>query len=70
MTESHTKMNFKDNLKETYKNNNKGDFSYFDFLKRNDLVVGELGIKEYQQLFPIPSKEVSYNPNVIQNPGY
>jgi len=57
-------------LKETWKTNMKGVFSYFDFLKRNDLAVNELNIQDYQKLLPIPSSETNFNPNVSQNPGY
>lgn len=40
------------------------------FYKRNGIAVDELGIKDYQQLLPIPQAEMDYNPNMIQNPGY
>jgi len=53
-------------LKETWKNTLKGGFSYFDFLKRNNLAVDELGIEAFRQLLPIPQNE----PMVDQNEGY
>ena len=43
---------------------------YFSFLKRNNLAISELGLKDYQLLLPIPSNEVSSNPAIVQNPGY
>ncbi len=44
--------------------------NYFAFLKRNKLAISECGIQDYQQLFPIPSKEVVLNNSMTQNPGY
>ena len=42
----------------------------FAFYKRNGVAVKELGIKEYQQLLPIPRQELYANPNMTQNPEY
>lgn len=42
----------------------------FAFYKRNGIAVEELGIKEYQQLLPIPQRELYRNYNMTQNPGY
>lgn len=42
----------------------------FAFFKRNGIAVKELGIKEYQQLLPIPRQELYTDPNMTQNPGY
>ena len=42
----------------------------FAFYKRNGVAVRELGIKEYQQLLPIPQREFYRNYNMTQNPGY
>lgn len=42
----------------------------FAFYKRNGIVTEELGIKEYQQLLPIPQSELDCNPNMTQNKGY
>lgn len=65
-----TESNFKLLLKETWKNALKGEFSYFAFLKRNNLCEQELGIKPYQKLLPIPLQELMRNPDLNQNPGY
>ncbi len=53
-----------------WKNELAGSFSYFDFLKRNGLAEESLGISSYKTLFPIPSNEIMFNPNMMQNPGY
>lgn len=42
----------------------------FAFYKRNGIAMDELGIKEHQQLLPIPQREMDTNPNMTQNPGY
>ncbi len=61
---------FETDLKETWKDNMIGRFSYFDFLKRKGLAVNELNIQEYKNLLPIPESEIILNPNMTQNPGY
>ncbi len=61
-----TGTEFIESLKETWKNTLKGGFSYFDFLKRNNLAVDELGIEAFRQLLPVPQNEVT----VDQNEGY
>lgn len=42
----------------------------FAFLKRTGLAKSELGLEDYQLLFPIPAIEIQKNPNLTQNPGY
>lgn len=42
----------------------------FAFYKRNGIAMEELGIKEYQQLLPIPQREMDNNPNMTQNLEY
>lgn len=46
------------------------DYGYFALLKQLDLAMSTLGLSKYETLFPIPEKEISMNPNLIQNPGY
>ncbi|NLZ95023.1 MAG: RagB/SusD family nutrient uptake outer membrane protein, partial [Bacteroidales bacterium] len=67
---SATRLTFNDDLKETWKNRMKGGFSYFQFLKRNNLAKSELDIEDYKKLFPIPNSELSLNSMMTQNPGY
>lgn len=44
---------------------------YFEFLKRNDIAMAEIGLTaKYQLLFPIPLHEIGTNPSMTQNPGY
>ncbi len=62
-----TSNSFETDLKETWKTTLKGGFSYFNFLKRNDLAINELNIKAFQKLLPIPALEISW---ISQNPGY
>ncbi|WP_346239213.1 hypothetical protein ABDK00_010780 [Niabella insulamsoli] len=59
-------------LKEVWKSELPSDFSYFDFLKRNNLAESELNLSNssYKLLLPIPMSEVANNPNTVQNPGY
>lgn len=42
----------------------------FAFLKRTGLAKSELGLQDYQLLFPIPQHEIQANPYIRQNPGY
>lgn len=42
----------------------------FAFLKRTGLAKKELGLQDYQLLFPIPANEIKYSSNMTQNPGY
>ncbi|SMO39370.1 Starch-binding associating with outer membrane [Saccharicrinis carchari] len=65
-----TISNFELLLKQTWKVELKGEFSYFAFLKRNNISQQELGIEPYQELFPLPQSEIYANPNLHQNPGY
>lgn len=44
--------------------------SNFAFYKRNGIAVEELKIEEYQQLLPIPQRELNRNENMTQNFGY
>lgn len=46
------------------------DYGYFTLLKRLGLAVSELKIQEYEQLYPIPQREIDLNPKLVQNPGY
>lgn len=61
---------FMDNLKESWHKSMKGGFSYFDFLKRNNIAESELNINEYKTLLPIPEGELVLNTAITQNPGY
>ncbi len=65
-----THDNFDDLLKETWKAVLKGQFSYFAFLERHDLLQTELNIEPYQELFPIPGKIAYEDPSIKQNPGW
>lgn len=42
---------------------------FYDYV-RTGTAVDKLGIKPYQQLFPIPETEIDRNRNIKQNPGY
>lgn len=42
----------------------------FAFMKRNKLAITEYGIKDYQQLLPIPFSQIDLNPGMTQNLGY
>lgn len=47
--------------------------NYLTFIRRNNLGVSFMGLKEnqtYQLLWPIPSSECASNPGITQNPGY
>lgn len=57
-------------LHATWKSELAGQFSYFDFLKRNNLTETQLNITAYKKLLPIPFSELAVNPNMIQNAGY
>jgi len=46
-----------------------GDGGYFAFLKRSRLFYS-LGLPTWQQLLPIPQREILTNPSIGQNPGY
>lgn len=65
-----TSISFETDLKTTWKNRLKGGFSYFDFLKRNELAMIDLSIQAYQLLLPIPQSDIDVNPDIGQNPGY
>ncbi len=59
-----------ENIRELWRDEMAGEFSYFDFLKRNGLTETTLNIESYRRLFPIPRIEIDRNPVIIQNPGY
>jgi len=47
--------------------------SYMNFIRRNELGKSFMGLSHdnlYQLLWPIPSSELDYNPQMTQNPGY
>lgn len=44
--------------------------NYWAFLKRTGLAKSELGLEDYQLLFPIPDNEISKNKALKQNNGY
>lgn len=47
--------------------------SYMNFIRRNELGKSFMGLSHdnlYQLLWPIPSSELNYNPQMTQNPGY
>ena len=44
--------------------------TYFAFLKRTGLAKDVCCLEEYQLLFPIPTQELYFNSNMVQNPGY
>lgn len=46
------------------------DYGYFALLKRLNLAVEILNIEKYQQLYPIPAREMDLNSSMTQNPGY
>lgn len=55
-------------LTTTWEEELKGFFSYFAYLKRNNLAESKLNIETYQKIFPIPERETYFGIN--QNPGY
>ena len=61
---------FTESLGSTWKSELKGFFSYFAYLKRNNLAEKELKINAYQKIFPIPRYDLDRMPELIQNPGY
>lgn len=56
-------------LTTTWEEELKGFFSYFAYLKRNNLTESKLGIEPYQKIFPIPESETILS-SIKQNPGY
>lgn len=62
--------NFISSLQKTWASELKGTGTYFAFLKRNNLAMELLELKEYQLLLPIPERDVILNSNIIQNPYY
>ena len=65
-----SEVNFIESLRSVWQSELKGFGSYFSFLRRNNLAVEQLKIKDYQQLLPIPLQEMETNQNLIQNPGW
>lgn len=65
-----SETDFVESLRVTWQSELKGFGSYFAFLRRNDLAVGQLKIEYYQQWLPIPLEEIHRNPNIVQNPGW
>lgn len=62
---------FIESLRATWQSELKGFGSYFAFLRRNDLAIGQLGIQGYQQLLPIPQQEIEKsNGALVQNDGW
>lgn len=62
---------FIESLRATWQSELKGFGSYFAFLRRNDLAIGQLGIQGYQQFLPIPQQEIdSSNGALVQNDGW
>lgn len=57
-------------LQQNWKTEVYGEFSYFDFLKRNGLAESVLSIPSYKKLLPIPAQELQLSPYIRQNPGY
>lgn len=57
-------------IKEVRKEALSGCGGYFSFLKRNEMAISELGLKENQLLLPIPGNELEFNSAMTQNPGY
>lgn len=57
-------------IQERWRDELQGNFSYFDFLKRNGMAIEKLNLQSYRDLFPIPDVELMMNPNLRQNPGY
>lgn len=43
---------------------------YLNFLKRNNIAISELGLQQYQLIYPIPQNEIGTGSEVVQNPGY
>lgn len=61
---------FMTSLKTVWQTELKATFSYFAFLKRNDLAVSELSLEDYQLILPIPIQAIHVSPGIEQNPGY
>lgn len=57
-------------LQQTWLTELYGEFSYFDFLKRNNIAESVLNIQTYQKVLPIPMQELLLNPNIKQNSEY
>lgn len=57
-------------LDATWKEELKGYFSYFAYLKRNGLAENKLQIEPYQKILPIPQSELNFDSSLKQNPGY
>jgi len=65
-----SEVNFIESLRSVWQSELKGFGSYFSFLRRNNLAVELLNIKDYQQLLPIPQHDIDTSRNLVQNPGW
>lgn len=65
-----SEVNFIESLRSVWQSELKGFGSYFSFLRRNNLAVEQLKIKDYQQLLPIPQHDIDTSRNLVQNPGW
>ncbi|QMV68742.1 RagB/SusD family nutrient uptake outer membrane protein [Sphingobacterium paramultivorum] len=62
--------NFVKILLKEWKTNLNCEGSYLIALKRNQLAAEKLGLKNYNNLLPIPQNEINVNSRMVQNPGY
>jgi hypothetical protein len=42
----------------------------FLYLKRFNMAEQVLGLQSHQKILPVPQKQITENPNILQNPGY
>lgn len=62
---------FIESLRATWQSELKGFGSYFAFLRRNDLAIGQLDMQGYQQFLPIPQEIIDRsNGALVQNDGW
>ena len=62
---------WKQKMKDTFKETLLETGGYFAFLKRSGLAISEIGLtNDCYLLFPIPQHELALNPLISQNPGY
>ena len=43
---------------------------YFPYMKRSSLATEAFEVEDWQLLWPIPTSEINFNPNISQNDGY
>lgn len=67
--ESVTTATIENDLTTIWEDELKGFFSYFAYLKRNNLAESKLNIDAFQMIFPIPYQDIALSP-LKQNPGY